>query len=133
MRQIKFRAWDVNKMLYNVAVKDSFAFYNGEHLTTVTGNCAYNIMQFTGLFDKNGKEIYEGDIIKATYYNFTGKNCELIQEVCFDYGCFIAKTPDCKNAQPELDRNNSPLFWLKAPSYCEVIGNIHQNPELLKS
>ena len=77
------------------------------------------LMQYIGLKDKNGKEIYEGDILKI--------ETDIIGEVVFKDGCFV---------------NNSSGWGLhtylsmptpyKIPE-IEIIGNIYENPELLKS
>lgn len=71
-------------------------------------------MQFTGLTDKNGREIYEGDIYRLTFDG--GKT--------FD--------PDLKAVRNFVEDS----YWLKSLGYqgqdVEVIGNIYENPELLK-
>jgi hypothetical protein len=80
-----------------------------------------DIMQFTGLLDKNGKEIYEGDIIKILDHPILKDE---IAEVTFCKGAYV-------------------LFWIKDPeslmeelnNYCRgsiIIGNIYENKELLK-
>jgi uncharacterized phage protein (TIGR01671 family) len=75
--------------------------------------------QFTGLLDKNGKEIYEGDICKMKY------PWDWIGEIIFEYGSF------------SLNSNKETLLVYSYQWHCddkeiEVIGNIHQNPELLE-
>jgi uncharacterized phage protein (TIGR01671 family) len=66
MREIKFRAWDGRKMNYNPFISDGS---DGGETSSVYINVAIacndeELMQYTGLKDKNGKEIYEGDIIR---------------------------------------------------------------------
>ena len=101
-RQIKFRVYD-----------DRLKKFNYFDLTNATGNlpsdCLNNVQQFSGLFDKNGVEIYEGDILTCC----NNKN----YVVSFELGCFTIS--DCL-----LLRNENDLF--------EVIGNTFQTPKLLK-
>lgn len=95
--------------------------------------------QFTGLYDKNGKEIYEGDILsygkKASLY----KNCpiEIIGIVFFHQGKYEVETKKVINKhfsnQSSIFYGVQPMDWIHLPEFhkSEVIGNIHENPELL--
>ena len=129
-RQIKFRAWDAHKKkMYNVGVLGIFDNCSWQHGFSYLHNTQewYGeegmvidpiLMQFTGLHDRNGKEIYIGDKIKdmltlAEYevkegfckrYAFTGVYCEN----------FSQQKP--LNADSDTDKN----------SQIEVIGNIHE-------
>lgn len=71
--------------------------------------------QFTGLKDKNGVDIYEGDILECNHLN---KWVALFD----DRGCFVASDPECAESWVMLDD------W-----DFEIIGNIHQNSDLLES
>jgi uncharacterized phage protein (TIGR01671 family) len=121
-REIKFRVWDKdnNKMLHYDNDIVPCLTLNGvlqDCSKEVSSNVSYKyeLMQFTGLLDKNGKEIYEGDIVKSIEERgdeLGDYTEELKQEVFFD-GC--AFYPVCT-----------------APSEnWEVIGNIYQNKTLL--
>ena len=72
-----------------------------------------SISQFTGLTDKNGKKIFEGDIVKCISSDFVGR----------------PKT-DTITVNDMTDYNT--LVYLNCSNEIEVIGNIHDNPELLK-
>jgi len=113
MRIIKFRSWDGrNKQM---DYPDNIA--NG-----IDGD-KYQIMQFTGLYDKNGKEIYEGDIIKSEYV-VHGKPESDIGEVRFINGCTCYFYND----------GGEHLYY---PAYSglnkyEIVGNIYENPKLIR-
>ena len=74
--------------------------------------------QYTGLHDKNGKEIYEGDIIK--YRDSRGQH---IEKVIFDKGCFYAGMHWGSSTRVAPKLINTRI--------TEVIGNVYDNPELL--
>lgn len=84
----------------------------------------YNTVgQFTGLTDKNGKEIYEGDIVKTKQFgkihkevNYAGYDIFEIQYINAQFMFF----------------NEQRQFYLHRNTFCEIIGNIHDNFELLK-
>lgn len=135
MRTIKFRAWNKEQ---NIMVQVRTLFFNGDgSIKAITlwtedlDGCIYVpklknviLMQYTGLLDKNGKEIYEGDILKVfTVVGFDEEAYENIEgyknyEVCWDSNraCFML-------GDNETDFAEEDDF--------EVIGNIYENPELL--
>ena len=127
MREIKFRAWDSEEktmLIHNVVV------CNGKQVIPVqtSGNdywdatwdeCENILMQYTGLKDKNGVKIYEGDIIVG---QFGYKEVVKIEEFNF-----ITREDNCSGYGFILDGCN--LDDIK--KYVEVIGNIYETPELL--
>ena len=90
--------------------------------------------QFTGLTDKNGKKIFEGDIIHAHYAN--APKADFVEQVVFCDGrfCSLFSTIDGSGkmwsalpfSAPHI-KNDKSIYM----EWCEVIGNIHDNPELL--
>ena len=127
MREIKFRAWDGKKF---TDAKKLICFGDGCTYETIEANGAviflpkayYKIMQYTGLKDKNGKEIYEADIL--SYYQPYAKRTD-IHTVKWDEGlaCFALFEGE--------DRWLKECDWLKIKD-IEIVGNIYENPELIK-
>ena len=113
MRKIKFRAWDAEEK--NFIYFDALEGLLSECDETYRQRCVGKFEQFTGLHDKNGKEIYEGDLIKY------GSDAPL--EVIYRESCF------CYN---QKSRYISRLQIFDNINKIEVIGNIHENPELLE-
>ena len=118
MRKIKFRAWF--KPLKRMCIVKELTFQRNGNITTITKHSggtspnSYELMQFTGLKDKNGKEIFEGDILKGR------KGLNPIVEYSEERGMFIVNFQvGYVNFNDELGEE-----W-------EVIGNIYENPELL--
>jgi hypothetical protein len=107
MKEPKFKVWDsISKKMWDwEKIKDIalVEFINKEH---------YHLMQFTGLFDKNGKEVYEGYIMKTQ----TGR----IVQVVFERGMF-----------KQLYGIESSVSLVTNCESSETIGNIYQTPELL--
>jgi len=125
MREIKFRAWDKTQksMTTDITfkfIKEAFDKYMlNEGLKAIIKEEVLELMQYTGLKDKNGKEIYEGDIVKVCNH-LREEPKELIREVFFQDGFF--------GIIDEYDKED----WLCAWDIKEVIGNKFENPELLE-
>ncbi|MCY7572329.1 YopX family protein [Bacillus pumilus] len=142
MREIKFRAWDDNaqEMVYEVGLTPEGIPYSIPDHAEASDQFDYypscHKMQFTGLRDKNDVEIYEGDILKRTVtiviYG-TGKPPEDIDEYLEvqyreDYaGFFIGERSLFAYVDTTIDVDTR-CSCTKA----EVVGNIYQNPNLLK-
>jgi uncharacterized phage protein (TIGR01671 family) len=111
-RQIKFRAWDTrnSRFVFDPDIYSSQQYHK-----------RFTLEQFTGLLDKNGKEIYEGDVLadaKSIYR----------PQVVFEDGRF-AFAFTYENGHDVAPCQE----WYITNNQLEVIGNIHENPELLES
>jgi uncharacterized phage protein (TIGR01671 family) len=148
MREIKFRIWDGLKMWYpetktsdnsftNLIIFNNpdsikFGIYDSIYNIRYCSGEYHDLMQYTGLKDKNGKETYEGDIIKIKDF--------LLSNLEYDF-----PNDDPKETYKDL----TTVVYFKDGSFCfdidsdlsaiplsgfdnfEIIGNIHQNSELL--
>lgn len=122
MRELKFRAWEKSSktMVYDVQEagrKWIIGESACESFQEVLDSWEYEVMQFTGLYDRNGREIYEGDVLKNDYG-------DLWVVVWNGTGFRLALFGDSKG----IYSANEYYF-----SSCEVIGNIFQDGDLLDS
>jgi uncharacterized phage protein (TIGR01671 family) len=83
----------------------------------------HTVVLFTGLHDKNGKEIWEGDMVR---YKGSEAGLLLDAQVAFIDGCFVATVPAEWKTQSDIYAQ----LPLSTPVALEVIGNIYENPEL---
>jgi len=107
MREIKFRAWDKGKkywMDWEPSTRDNGFFWE----QVVVFSQFYELFQFTGLKDKHGKEIFEGDIVREVF-------------------------DEPRKRRPGILEVEIPSIYYErwVQTAGEIIGNIHENPELL--
>ena len=124
MREIKFRAWDGKQMCYPSDTNHKWAdevqgtpyrklmYLPMSYLLGDSNDAVW--LQYTGLKDKNGKEIYEGDILESKTFNEWGEYEKCTIEVK-DIRIFYFRTMQLQLSEKEQ----------------KVIGNIYENPELL--
>lgn len=125
MREIKFRAWDKEQkewVKYSITDNIPIFCHNTSRWRTDKEGERFTLCQYTGLKDNNDREIYEGDIIKA---------------VSFAKPIGIVKYSDENQAFifDDLDkkyRGKSTVFINQFDDGFEILGNIYENPELLK-
>lgn len=138
-RPLKFRAWDKTYDRWIELSNYALDPENGEILIAhdpgefvIFDGCDYELMQFTGLKDKNGKEIFEGDLVKRTGEIVWTKDKKenAPREVYYidDDACWWVRGKDGYNDE----RLGAFLNWGEG-TLVEVIGNIYENPDLLPS
>lgn len=140
-RKIKFRVWTGATMEYRV-LAGALGYFYAEGMSNKDSACLSDantiypeetpLMQWTGLVDKNGKEIYEGDILEFS-------NSQLKYEIEFEHGEFIAYHLD-ESFNDEYMIKKGHFFhpwqwgnWNKTERSFIVVGNIFENPELLNA
>lgn len=126
MRELKFRCWGIKENKYlklhsiHISTSKVIVSYYGVGGGNISKALKDVVLeQFTGLKDKNGKEIYEGDIVEYVtyYYGNEKRHRKVIEWEEWDSDDF---------GEPHN------LGYFNLSEYVEVIGNIHENPELLK-
>nr|DAV27943.1 MAG TPA: YopX protein [Caudoviricetes sp.] len=124
MREIKFRAWDRFKQRWsNYKINDDTVYFMDKNTGVWYGSYNkrykdFNLMQYTGLKDMRGKEIYEGDVLFESFG-------ERYYKVVFENGSFRAEF------EGDFEEYSFDLIDVVAQG-CEVVGNIYENPELIK-
>ena len=118
-REYKFRVWDVQKKLFVNHINDYLKLGSNKLITIPEHSEEYIIQQYTGLKDKNGKDIYEGDILNCKGYD------DWFDTTGF-YFNFEVKFSIEKAGESDL------TGYLYIPEDRELIGNVLENPELLK-
>ena len=125
MREINFRAWNEVEGFLDTAWSIDFEHRlvcHRAHNQSDLDDCV--LMQYTGLQDKNGREIYEGDIVKG----YIGANNQEYTGVC-EYSLKIAGFKFGNKKTNSYSKSTVTTARLKNK---EVIGNIYENPELLE-
>jgi len=139
MREIKFRAWDKEVGMMHPLDKSINLEMLQEGIISHDGNetfidCVY--MQYTGLKDKRGKEIYEGDILATSNdgkdgADKWGKKDNGFTIVQWNDFCDSWTGSEWNWDKPDKENGTGGVESIYDISYCEVIGNIYENPELL--
>ena len=128
MREIEFRVWDYinDRMLY---WGDIFHLPAIEIFPGTPDQRAFDVMQYTGLKDRNDNKVFEGDIILATkdFYGNTEEKIPMV--VVFKDGCFMLEV---RKDTATKKKGYYYINILKNYIDTEVIGNIYENPKLLK-
>jgi uncharacterized phage protein (TIGR01671 family) len=131
MREFKFRVWSKSSKKIYVQLNESpcFGLFEGDRAVSIEDVFFYEkqdfeVMQYTGEIDRNGKEIYEGDVIQTGH---------IVEEVRF--GEFVIYDENensiCSVFGFFTELKNNSRYPLEVTSNTKVIGNKYENPELL--
>ncbi len=139
-REIKLRAWDkelgewIDPNEFMVTGMGELFIDDSREWIKPADSDRIIVVEFTGLLDKNGKEIYEGDIISSSNEGsdgsdvWTNKEVGIANIVWMELGFYAKNIGDENFCWSLLDASS----WYHI-NYIEIIGNIYENPELLKS
>ena len=141
-REIKFRAWhkDLKKMFKIGQITLEKGIWNFEPNDrdfigmSIPSQPSFVLMQYTGLHDKNGKEIYEGDIIEFSYDEFTGNFDTKVGRGTIEFidGAFCIKPFEIEGKKiKDIDNEEWFLIYTVNIDTLKVIGNIYDNADLL--
>ena len=136
MKETKFRVWDRDLKAFREYTGTN---YEGQSINKLFQDKSLIFLQYIGIQDKNGVEIYEGNIVESTS-NFidleteepTGEICIAIYEIIYLDGNAQFTTKSIKSQYPNGYINRLGIRQEQMSKYYEVIGNIYENPELLK-
>lgn len=141
-RPIKFRSWDsTNKKMSNgmdtLVRGDGEVFIQtdvgeGASAGMMDDNLGLLVMQFTGLLDRNEKEVYEGDFISIDGWELNWVVRWVVLEAAFQPCMASTGAPMRRFNWLDQGVNGIYMQMTKTTDLFEVIGNIHENPELLK-
>lgn len=118
-REIKFRAFDSKRKSFtNYQIMDDLILFLEKHTGCWLSNKEnrFELMRYTGLKDKKGKEIYEGDLVEIS-----DSDDDIICQVKYEYGSFILVKGEYTEYLGEVEER-----------FLEIVGNIFQNEELLE-
>ena len=124
MREIKFRVWHKGKKIisevFGIDILHKEIFFSNDDVDycEISDFKYIELMEYTGLKDKNNKEIYEGDILFESFG-------EKYYKVVFENGSFRAEF------EVDFEEHSFDLIDVVAQN-CEVVGNIYENPELME-